>query len=165
MTQETTALFDMNRTDASSDPDLSGYVTFRLSRLQAALNAQAAQLLAKGAGLTLTQWRILALIDGSGKASHGALMRSGAFDKGMLSRTIAGMISQGLLSEARDDGDQRRQILQITPLGRQRRDQAAPLMKQRRERLMRDFSPEEAEALMVALDKLMSAALDKDPIP
>lgn len=149
--------------DASDEPGLQGYVTFRLSRLQAALNAQAAQLLANGAGLTLTQWRILALIDEAGEATHGALMRSGAFDKGLLSRTLAGMIAQGLLSESRDEGDHRRQILRITPLGLQRRARAAPLMEARRERLMRDFTPAEASALMGALDKLMVAALDKDP--
>jgi len=145
--------------------DLTRYLTFRLSRLQAALNAQAAQVLAGGAGLTLMQWRILALIDGTGQTTHGALMRSGAFDKGLLSRALAGMIDQGLLSEARDDGDHRRQNLRITPLGLQRRARAAPLMQARRERLLRDFTPAETEALMAALDKLMAAAQDKDPIP
>lgn len=154
-------------TAPTAEPGLNGYVTFRLSRLQAALNAQAAQLLASGAGLTLTQWRILALIDDGGETTHGALMRSGAFDKGLLSRTLAGMIEHGLLSESRDDSDQRRQILRLTPLGLERRARAAPLMQARRARLLRDFTPEETDALMHALDKLMDAALEPigDPVP
>jgi DNA-binding MarR family transcriptional regulator len=165
MTPETTLNRGPHRSESPGEPDLTGYVTFRLSRLQAALNAQAAQLLAAGAGLTLTQWRILALIGADGQTTHGALMRSAAFDKGMLSRTLAAMIEQGLLSDARDDVDHRRQILRITPLGVMKRDQAAPLMKARRARLMRDFSDTETEALLAALDKLMAAAMDKEPIP
>ena len=65
---------------------LHQFLTYRLSRVQAKLNAQANALLHAQSGLTLSRWRILALVGAAGQTRLSELARIAALDKGLLSR-------------------------------------------------------------------------------
>ena len=76
------------------------FLTFRLARVQAKLNAQSSRILKDHAGITLTQWRLLALIGNAGRTTAAVLSREVAMDKGLISRNIKTMVSDGLVRVA-----------------------------------------------------------------
>ena len=67
-------------TDADTLP-LQQFLTYRLSRVQAKLNAQATRILREASGITLTQWRIIALVGAAGQTRLSQLAREAALDK------------------------------------------------------------------------------------
>ena len=71
-----------NEAKASVDHPLSRFVSFRMSRVQAKLNAQATAILDRECGLSVIQWRTLAIIAILGETSPIAIARFGQLDKG-----------------------------------------------------------------------------------
>jgi hypothetical protein len=67
---------------------LDQFLTYRLARVQARLNVHAAVLLKRHAGLTLSQWRIIALIGSGGHTKVSDFTRSMGLDKGLVSRNV-----------------------------------------------------------------------------
>lgn len=136
---------------------LEEHLTFRLSRIQAKLNTQASKLLSCSAGITITQWRVLYLLNALGTSRAAELARLGVIDKGMLSRTIKQMLSSGLIRAERDDNDQRVQKLSITENGRVVFDQAQPVMQHRSNQLHSCMDETETATFMRILDRLETA--------
>ena len=142
----------------ADDLPLQQFLTFRLSRVQAKLNAQASRVLEKTAGLTLTQWRILAFL-GSGAGSTSAeLTRVAALDKGQVSRKLKSLIEEGLVTARADAADSRVQRLSLSRRGRALYEQTLPTMRARQRALQSEMSPAEVQRLFATLDKLEAAA-------
>ena len=106
-----------NNTETDNTP-LQQFLTYRFSRLQAKLNAQAARMLKDLAGITVTQWRIIALVGSTGQATSAELVRISTIDKGLFSRNLKGLIRDGFVNAEMDKGDQRAQILSLSPRSR-----------------------------------------------
>ncbi len=137
---------------------LHQFLTYRLSRVQAKLNAQANALLQQYAGLTLSRWRILALVGAAGQTRLSELSRIAALDKGLLSRNLKVMIAEGFISAKQDDYDHRVQHLSLTPKGIALFDHTLPKMRARQAKLRETLDPDELRAVYSALDKLELAA-------
>ena len=151
----------------SDEPDLlqlQSFLTYRLARAQARLNAQAGRLLKEASGISLSQWRVLAMIGAGGEDTVLAadLKRMMGFDKGLFSRTLRGMMDDGLVNSVTDEADRRRQKLALTEAGRALYDKTLPVMRARQRRLRAALEPAELDALHSALLKLEAAA-DDDP--
>ena len=155
------------RIEVSAKPEAEGrhdnqplyqFLTYRLSRVQAKLNAQANALLQKHSGLTLSKWRILALIGAAGQTRLSELARIAALDKGLLSRNLKVMIEEGLVDAKQDDIDHRVQHLRLTEGGQKLFDLTLPKMRQRQSKLRETLDARELDALYSALDKLEIAA-------
>lgn len=148
--------------NAEVEPDrhlsLHQFVTYRMARVQAKLNAQAIAILGKHAGLTLTQWRVLALIGTMGQTQSSEIARRSAMDKGLISRTTQALIAMGLIRSDQDDEDARVQHLRLTRKGRDLFRRILPHMTERQVQLRAALTPEENEILLVILDKLELAA-------
>jgi len=137
---------------------LHQFLTYRLSRVQAKLNAQASALLSRDAGLTLSKWRILALAGAAGQTRLSELARIAALDKGLLSRNLKIMVEDGLVNSKQDDIDHRVQHLSLTPIGQSLFDETLPKMSARQSKLRENLSPQELKILYSALDKLEIAS-------
>ncbi|MEM8730914.1 MAG: MarR family winged helix-turn-helix transcriptional regulator [Pseudomonadota bacterium] len=146
-----------NETRHDTQP-LHQFLTYRLSRVQAKLNAQANALLQKNSGLTLSKWRILALVGAAGQTRLSVLSRTSALDKGLLSRNLKNMIEEGLVTSKQDDIDHRVQHLSLTTKGQALFDTTLPKMRMRQSKLREPLTPRELDALYSALDKLEIAA-------
>lgn len=144
--------------DPVEDLPLHQFLTYRLSRVQAKLNAQASALLQRHAGLTLSQWRILALVGAAGQTRLSDLARSAALDKGLLSRNLKTMIAEGLVAAQQDDVDQRVQHLTLTARGRALFERTLPRMRARQTHLRAALTETERVVLETALEKLERAA-------
>jgi len=129
-------------------------VPFRVSQLSSKLNAQAARILREKCGLSLVQWRILALLTELG-ASHAALVAQYAgMDAGLFSRNMRSLVDNGLINSSPDKKDQRQTRLSITSAGKTAYRNAMPTMNARREALLDGVTEEEKKAFFKVLDKL-----------
>lgn len=148
---------------ASEKEDLLRFITYRISRVHPKLNAQAAHILRKHAGLSLVQWRMLAMIRvlGPGVCSS-EVIEFATVDKGLFSRNLKAMLADGFVERKTDMRDQRRSLLHLTPKGRQLYEETISIMRIRQQHLLHDLSEEEKGVLMRALDKLEVNAQRRD---
>lgn len=148
----------MNSKQPSKDFSLQEMVTFRLSRVHAKLNTQAINILKETAGVSLTQWRVLVMIDSFGPLAPTELARRAAFDKGQLSRCIKSMIASGMLHSKSSQSDNRSHVLSLTPAGLALFHKASPHMQERQSHLVHSLTKAERETLFNVLDKLELAS-------
>ena len=69
-------------------------------------------------GLTRTQWRVMANLGRFGAMTARDICRISHIDKTKVSRAVAGMEAEGLLTRATSDQDRRAENLSLTPKGR-----------------------------------------------
>ena len=142
----------------TSGRQLQQFLTFRLARLQARLNVQASRVLSEHAGLTLMQWRVLALAGSMGPHSSSALARAAAIDKGLFSRNLKSLIDAGLAQTKADKTDQRQQVVTLTAKGRALHEHTLPVMQARQAFLLDQLSRREQDVVFSILEKLDTAA-------
>lgn len=151
----------MDRGDAdgpSATGPLVNFLTYRLARMVFSLNAQAVEVLAKTAGITLGQWRILSLVaSGEAKTSRD-LSRLFGFDPAFISRTVATMTKRGLIESARSKEDRRLLNLTATPKGVEIYDLTLPTMRRRQAHLLEALDENEQALIFGIVDKLEMAA-------
>lgn len=133
---------------------LKRLLTYRFSRINARLNAQAVRVLHDATDLSLTEWRVLVMLDAFGSTNAAEMARRSALDKGQLSRCVKGLLERGLLASSSSPRDSRTQILEMTPEGRRVFDTARPSMRARQDVLTAALAPEALEQLHDALDRL-----------
>ena len=147
--------------EALKNGSLERFLTYRLARVQAKLNAQASRILRDHAGLTLTQWRLIALIGFTVQTNAAALSRTATMDKGLISRNIRTLGQDGLVRIIPDENDHRAQTLQLTSKGKAIFEKTLPRMRQRQQALRSLLTDEEEQALSSALEKLEAATDDR----
>lgn len=138
------------------------FLTYRLSRVQAKLNAQAARMLRETSGVTLIQWRIIAIVGTSGQTRLSEIARATALDKGLLSRNLATLIKEQIIQATPDETDQRAQNLTLAPRGQDVFERTLPVTRRRQSKLRENLTPDELETFRRVLDKLEIAADLKD---
>ena len=141
-----------------ADLPLRQFLTYRLNRLHARLNAQAIRYLGKHADVTLTEWRAIALMGDLGPTTLTGLSREGQLDKGLLSRTIKSLIKRKIIQARQDSDDQRVQQLRLTRKGQTLFKHLLPRMQARQRFLRSALQPDEVETLFRIFDKLDRAA-------
>lgn len=133
-------------------------VSYRLSRVQAKLNAQATRILKKHGDLSLTQWRVLVILSELQVSTHSEIARLTEIDKGLLSRTLKGMIEAGLIVAKASPSDNRQIQLTLSAVGYDKFEAARPAMRARQSKLLGTMSESENEILFRILSKLEAAA-------
>lgn len=149
----------------STDNDeryLHQFLTFRLSRIQAKLNAQASHILKQTNGLSLVQWRVLSLVANGEPATASALTQDYGMDKGLFSRTLKALAAMGLVSLTVDPEDHRSQLIVLTGKGRSVHTDTLPVMRARQAHLTGGMNEQEKALLFTALDQIESAAARRD---
>jgi DNA-binding MarR family transcriptional regulator len=140
------------------DVPLRRMLTYRLARLNAQLNAQAARILRESSGLSQTQWRVLVMIDSLGPLSPNHIVRHLLMDKGQLSRTIKSMEALGLIRVEESESDHRSHRLSLKQKGRDLFKRALPAMRARQQHLTGCLERSELDTLLVAVEKLEQGA-------
>lgn len=147
---------------APKTTDLSRFLTFRLSRIQANLNAQAADLLRRNGGVPLAHWRVLLILFENMATTQKEIVEVAEFDKGQVSRIVDRLSEQGYLVSESDDADKRVRKLILTDAAHQMIDRLLPMMRQRQQHLRSPFSEDDMTTLFDFFDRLdgVSAKLD-----
>ncbi len=137
------------------DGVIQGRITYRLSRLNARLNAQASRILGKRYGISLTQWRVMVMVRALGQPTLTEIARDSQLDKGQLSRCIRGMVADGLvMASEKIESDHRMTRLRLTRKGERLHMQAWPAMRSRQEALLGSMNESERRIVFDVLDRL-----------
>ena len=134
------------------------FLTFRLTRVHLALNAQAVAILKRRSNLSLNQWRLLSLLGTREIDTIRDCVRKTGMAPSVCSRVVSGLERKGLLVSERADSDRRVQKLELTEAGRSLYDGILPFMRRRQDGLQKVLDEGENEKLLSILDKLEAAA-------
>lgn len=143
--------------------ELLSFITYRISQVHPKLNAQATHILQSHAGLSLLQWRSIALLKVHGPAVPSVqLIKFTGMDKGLFSRTLKTLLAEELVSGETDPKDQRKLLLSLTDKGLEHYEHMIEIMRRRQRYLLHDLSDEERRVLYSALDKLEKNSQRRD---
>lgn len=145
--------------DAPQGPiDLERLVTFRLSRLADTLTQAAGLVYGQRFGITLTEWRTLAILSRHQPTTAAEIGRRSRLDKGWISRSLAALEKRGLVVRDRNPDDSRSQLLTLTAAGRELVRAVAPLSEARAEALLAGLTPAERATFLECLGRIEAQA-------
>jgi DNA-binding MarR family transcriptional regulator len=137
---------------------LESFLPYRLSVLSNTVSDAIARLYRDRFGLTIAEWRCMAVLGRFAPlAARDVAMRT-AMDKVQVSRAIAALRARGLALQATDAADRRRSKLALSAAGRRMHDEIVPLARDAEARLLLDLAPEDRARLGALLARLQIAA-------
>ena len=118
-------------------------------------------------GLTIPEWRVLAVVVRFETLSPSAVGELTAMDKVKVSRAAASLVSRGLVKQSQDPSDGRGRLLRLTRKGTTLHDKVVPEARSLEAALSEGLSRTEWSALNKALAKLNAhcEVLDQDEEP
>jgi DNA-binding MarR family transcriptional regulator len=134
--------------------ELDRFLPYRLSVLSNTVSQAIAAEYESRHDLTVTEWRVMAVLGlNSGISASGVAERT-AMDKVAISRAVARLIETGRVARTVSEDDRRRSELWLTPAGRAVYEEIAPRALAYEQRLLSVLSVEEQRWLDRVLDKL-----------
>lgn len=146
------------QTAAADDFDIRGLTSFRVLLLSNTLGRWGAAAFHDAGGLTLPEWRALAVIGSHGPLTANALAQLIATDKGWISRTLAKLTGAGFIRTEHDPTDARKALLTLTAKGRALRKRLVEVSIRRQQRLDAVLSEADRKALDRILEVLQQEA-------
>ncbi|CAB5717014.1 homoprotocatechuate degradation operon regulator, HpaR [Delftia tsuruhatensis] len=144
---------DLDESGSTLTVDL--FLTTLMSQVGNALRRTITVPYADAAELTVSEWRLLALIAHAGELPFSALVVQSTSDKALVSRTLRLLEERGLVALRAEGHTPRKKILcAITPEGQRLHDQVMPQARRRQAAALRVLTPEEREVMYRALHKL-----------
>jgi DNA-binding MarR family transcriptional regulator len=145
----------MNDTETSSTVlELDRFLPYRLSVLSNTISQAIAREYADRFGLSVTEWRVIAVLGRYSGVSASEVAERTAMDKVAVSRAVASLIEAGRVRREVHGDDRRRSVLALTPKGRKVHEQVAPRALAYERRLVGLLDHDERRWLDRILDKL-----------
>lgn len=128
---------------ANGKLDLEHFLPYRLSVLSNTVSSALAGAYARRFGLTIPQWRVVAVLARSPGLSAAGVAERTAMDKVAVSRAVTGLARSGRVRRVLAAKDRRRSVLTLTARGRAVYRQIVPLALAYERRLLGELSPAE----------------------
>jgi len=162
VTHETT-LSVMARTSPQSPSeaaafDLASFFPYRVRLFDRSVSASLTPVYASLFGLSVSEWRTMAVLGSHGTLSASEIVQLSGMDKVNVSRAIQGLRKTGLLRRDIDGDDRRRALLRLTERGTEAFRTLVPLVLQREAELLKGLSAQERATLFKLMDKVRSNA-------
>jgi len=143
---------------------LEDFLPYRLSVAANRVSRAFARRYAQEFGLTIPEWRVLAVVGDHAPISANAIVARTAMDKAKVSRAVAGLLDRDLLRRAVNPLDQRRHMLAHSRKGRQIYEAIVPRALALEAEVTQELSAEERRLLASLLQRLtrQAALLDGD---
>lgn len=135
------------------------FVTFKVNQLSTAFERQWTRVMREKAGVTLSQWRILAVLQ-PGATTFARVTEATAINKGLVSRSVRELQDMGLLKATETPDDARSITLGLTAKGQRLLKDVQPLALARQRHLLSALTACERRAFYAAIDKLARAAVE-----
>lgn len=135
------------------------FVTFQVNQLSTAFERQWTRVMRDRAGVSLSQWRILAMLE-AGPMVFSRLVDGIGIDKALMSRSTRGLEDLGLVQVGPTPDDARSLTLSLAPKGRRLLARMMPLANQRQRHLLSSLTEDERRCFYSAVTKLRAAADD-----
>jgi len=143
----------------ASDFELERFLPYRLSLLTNTVSQGIAARYRDAFGISVTEWRILAVLGRFPGLTASEVVERTAMDKVAIHRGVKTLAEKGLLLRRTDRDDRRRQNLHLTPAaGQVLVDEIVPRALAFERQLLQALSEKEAAALDAIVDKLQQAA-------
>jgi len=146
---------------------LERFLPYRLSVLTNLMSSTFAKSYGRRFGLTIPEWRAMAVLGRFAPLSANEICRRTAMDKVRVSRAVARLKKAGLVERSTDRTDRRRSALRLSPSGKRIHADIVPLARAIEARLLADLSPAEIAVFDRLVAKLMArvTAMDAENDP
>jgi len=141
--------------------DLEHFLPYRLSVLSNTVSRAIAAMYEQRFGLSITEWRVMAVLGRYDGLSAREVADRTAMDKVAVSRALSRLIEAGRVRRLVAEHDKRQSVLRLSDKGWKVYEQIAPLALEHERRLLAHLDGEEREWLGRILDKLWSAELEE----
>jgi DNA-binding MarR family transcriptional regulator len=137
---------------------LDGYLPYRLSVASNAVSRLIARAYEDRFGLTIPQWRLIAVLAEDGPLTQQAISARTVMDKVTVSRATQGLVKRRLVQRAPHDVDGRSHHLALSKAGESLYSEVSPVALEYEARLLGQFDPAAVEELKRVLRHLESIA-------
>ncbi|MFP5022862.1 MarR family winged helix-turn-helix transcriptional regulator [Pseudonocardia phyllosphaerae] len=144
------------RADGRDLASITGLLSYRLSRTSSAMSRSAALRYRRDYGVSLGEWRAIALIASDPTLTLNRLARRAGLDKAQMSRVVTRLSERDLV--ARTAGSGRTSQLALTSEGTRVYRGLIAAANERDVAFLQALTPEESTVLLSALDKLADVA-------
>jgi DNA-binding MarR family transcriptional regulator len=149
----------VKRTSGSADRlHLEHFVPYRLSVLTNIVSMSIAEAYEREFGLSIPQWRVIAVLARYPDLSAIEVAERTAMDKVAVSRAVQGLLARRRLLRTYDSGDRRRTRLRLSTAGQSVYTRVAPLALSYEKKLLDALSPTDRRALDRLLGRLVERA-------
>ena len=148
---------------AKLSPDklhLDDYLPYRLSVASNRVSRLIAKLYQDRFGLSIWQWRVLAILGAQTGLTAGQVAKRAAMDKMAVSRAVSALLARGLVARKTAKHDARARILSLTQTGMGIYTEIAPLAREQEQHLLAGFSADDVEAATRFLLALEARAVE-----
>lgn len=133
---------------------LQDFLPYRLSVLSNRISRDIALSYQDRFGLTVPEWRVMAILGEAEGLSAREVAARTAMDKVAVSRAVASLCHAGFIARKTDDSDKRRVVLSLTKKGRGVYDKVVPVALSYETAILKQLSKSDRAALDQLLEKL-----------
>ena len=144
------------------NPRLSDFLPYRLSITSNAVSGRIAQEYRTRFGLSVPEWRVMAVLGDSGAMTQRDLTRLTLMDKVAVNRACRVLEERGLAYRRPNAQDGRSHHLDLTESGTRMRDEIMPLALEMERRLFSNFTREEVAQFRSLLERIRGEVKDLD---
>ena len=137
---------------------LENFLPYRLSILSNTVSSAIAIAYDKRFGLTIPEWRVIAVLGRFPGLSAVEVADRTMMDKVAVSRAVTKLLKSGRIDREFADADRRRSILNLSEEGHRVHDDIAPLALKFEADLLQGLSEAEISALNATIERLMARA-------
>ena len=148
--------------DAPEEFLLEDFLPYQLSIAANRASGLFARRYSEAFGLSIAEWRVMAVVGRFGTLSPGGVGERTEMDKVKVSRAVASLAAEGLIEQQADPRDGRVRLLRLTRQGRAVHAGIVPLARALEAQLAAGLTEEEWSALRHCLRKLYAHARDID---
>lgn len=134
--------------------ELEHFLPYRLSVLSNSISSAIARSYQSRFALSITEWRVLAVLGRYPGLSGSEVVERTAMDKVAVSRAVNSLLEAGRLARSTDAEDRRRSVLVLTEAGQEVYDEIVPEALAYERALLANLSPAEQVQLHRLLSKL-----------
>ena len=146
----------------TNHPRLKEFVPYLLSITSNAVSGRIALEYRQRFGLSVPEWRVMAVLGDSGPLTQRDLTRQTVMDKVAVNSACKGLEERGLASRQPNAQDGRSHLLELTESGTRMHDEIMPLALEMERRLFARFTPEEVAHFRHLLDRVRDEVDDLD---
>lgn len=143
--------------------ELDRFLPYRLSVLSNTVSTAIAGAYQQRFGLTIPQWRVLAVLAMNPGLAAAEVAQRTAMDKVAVSRAVASLLASRRIARQRARADRRRSLLQLTPAGQRVYAQVVPFALAYERALIAPLSARQRANLDSAIRILLGRATEIGP--
>jgi len=158
----TTRATPANSTRVADLLHLERFVPYRLAVLTNIVSDSIAHAYEQEFGLSIQEWRVLAVLARYPNLSAIEVSERAAMDKVAVSRAVQTLLAARRVVRGYDKGDRRRSILRLSPAGRSVYTRVAPLALRYERQLLNTLSSTDRRVLNRLIGRLIERARELD---